>query len=68
MNLYAAACGLSRWDADLVAGTRTNDAVARLFVVDALNEVERALDELGKNSDSETLAAARGFVASGSRS
>lgn len=68
MNLYAAACGLSRWDADLVAGTRTNDAVARLFVVDALNEVERSLDELGKNSDNETLAAARGFVASGSRS
>jgi len=62
MNLYAAACGLSRWDSDLQAGDRRNDAVARFFVVDALNEVERSLGEIGTNADVPALAAARSLV------
>lgn len=51
MELFAAACALSRWDDELRRNDRTHDAVARLFVADALRNAETCLREMGSNDD-----------------
>jgi alkylation response protein AidB-like acyl-CoA dehydrogenase len=52
MELLAAACTLSRWDADLAHNERTHDAAARLAVADSLRRAETHLRELRANDDS----------------
>jgi alkylation response protein AidB-like acyl-CoA dehydrogenase len=51
MELFAAACTLSRWDDDLKRNERRYDAVARFFVADALRHAETCLRELRANDD-----------------
>jgi len=59
MELFAAACALSRWDDELQRGDRSHDAVAKLFLADALRHVEICSRELESNDDKLLLAAAR---------
>jgi alkylation response protein AidB-like acyl-CoA dehydrogenase len=59
MELFAAACALSRWDDERQRGNRSHDAVARLFVADALRHVETSARDLQSNDDKLLLAAAR---------
>jgi alkylation response protein AidB-like acyl-CoA dehydrogenase len=57
MDLFASACVLSRWDADLQAGVTHGDQAASLFLCESSRRVGRALAELRENDD-ETLTAA----------
>jgi hypothetical protein len=52
MELFAAACTLSRWDAELARNDRTHDAAARLAIADSLRRAETHLRELRSNDDS----------------
>jgi acyl-CoA dehydrogenase family protein 9 len=52
MELFAAACTLSRWDAELARHDRSYDAAARLAVADSLRRAESHLHELRANDDS----------------
>jgi acyl-CoA dehydrogenase family member 9 len=61
MELFAAACALSRWDYDLRHNDRSHDAVARLFIADALRNAEMNLRALESNDD-KLLRAAAGTV------
>jgi acyl-CoA dehydrogenase family member 9 len=58
MELFAAACALSRWDNDLRHNDRSHDAVANLFIADALRNAETNLRALESNDDKLLLAAA----------
>jgi alkylation response protein AidB-like acyl-CoA dehydrogenase len=51
MELFAAACTLSRWDAELARNDRTHDAAARLAMADSLRRAETHLRELRSNDD-----------------
>jgi acyl-CoA dehydrogenase family protein 9 len=59
MELFAAACALSRWDNDLRHNDRSHDAVAKLFIADALRHAETNLRALESNDDKLLLAAAQ---------
>lgn len=58
MELFAAACALSRWDHEVTHGA-VDSAVVRWFVTDALDQVERHLNQLGSVIDKRLLSAAR---------
>jgi alkylation response protein AidB-like acyl-CoA dehydrogenase len=51
MDLFAAACALSRWDAELARNDRSHDAVARYFLADALRRAEGCLRASRANDD-----------------
>jgi alkylation response protein AidB-like acyl-CoA dehydrogenase len=51
MELFAAACALSRLDSELARGDRTYYAAAQLLVADSLRRAESCLDALGSNED-----------------
>jgi alkylation response protein AidB-like acyl-CoA dehydrogenase len=51
MELFAAACGLSRWDDELERNNRTHQEVARLLVADSLRRAEVCLREMHVNQD-----------------
>lgn len=51
MEIFAAACTLSRWDNELQRTDRTNDAVARLLVVDSIRRAEANLHGMHDNDD-----------------
>jgi alkylation response protein AidB-like acyl-CoA dehydrogenase len=52
MELFAAACCLSRWDSELARGDRSHHAVAQLAVADSLRRAEAHLRDMGSNDDS----------------
>ncbi|HYR58616.1 MAG TPA: acyl-CoA dehydrogenase family protein, partial [Chthoniobacteraceae bacterium] len=58
MELFASACVLSRWDADLQAGIVHRDRAAALFLRESARRVRRALSELRDNDDEAVTAAA----------
>jgi len=51
MELFAAACALSRCDAELATGSRAMDAVAKLAISDSLSRARTARRELGSKDD-----------------
>jgi alkylation response protein AidB-like acyl-CoA dehydrogenase len=59
MELFAAACSLSRWDHDLVRNDRTHDAAARYFVADSLRRAGTCLRALNSNDDALLVNAAQ---------
>jgi alkylation response protein AidB-like acyl-CoA dehydrogenase len=59
MELFAAACALSRWDDERSRNDRTNDAVARLLIADSLRRAEGCLSSLKNNNDRLIFAAAK---------
>jgi alkylation response protein AidB-like acyl-CoA dehydrogenase len=61
MELFASACVLSRWDADLQAGILHGDQAAALFLRESSRRVGKSLAELRENDD-ETLTAAADAV------
>ncbi len=58
MELFASACALSRWDADLQAGLQEHDAAAELFLLESFRHVGRCIAELRENDDKALTAAA----------
>jgi len=58
MELFASACVLSRWDAELQAGLKEHDATAALFLHESARRIGRALAELRENDDDALVAAA----------
>jgi hypothetical protein len=58
MELFASACVLSRWDADLQAGVPHNDQAASLFLHESSRRANRFLAELRENDDEILTAAA----------
>ena len=58
MELFASACVLSRWDADLQAGIMHRDRAAALFLRESPRRVLRWLAELRDNDDERVTAAA----------
>lgn len=58
MELFALACVLSRWDADLQAGIMGHDRAAALFLRESSRRVRRLLAELRDNDDEVVTAAA----------
>jgi hypothetical protein len=58
MEIFAAACTLSRWDAEIARGDRRHDTAARLAVADSLRRAETYLREMRANDDSLVSAAA----------
>jgi alkylation response protein AidB-like acyl-CoA dehydrogenase len=60
MELFAAACTLSRWDADLARNDRTHEAAARLLIADSFRRAETCLREMGVNDDQLIRQAAQG--------
>jgi alkylation response protein AidB-like acyl-CoA dehydrogenase len=58
MELFASACVLSRWDADLQAGVTRGDQAAALFLRESSRRASRALAELRENDDVTLNAAA----------
>jgi acyl-CoA dehydrogenase family protein 9 len=52
MELFAAACTLSRWDDELARNDQTHHASARLAVADSLRRAETHLREMRANDDS----------------
>ena len=59
MELFAAACALSRLDDELRRGDRSHEAVAKLFLADSLRNAEASSRDLQSNDDKLLLAAAR---------
>ncbi len=59
MELFAAACALSRWDTELSANDRSHDAAARLAIADSLRHAEACLQELRANDDQLVRTAAQ---------
>jgi alkylation response protein AidB-like acyl-CoA dehydrogenase len=51
MELFAAACSLSRWDDELGRNERAHDAVARLALADSLRRAETCLVQMRCNND-----------------
>jgi acyl-CoA dehydrogenase family member 9 len=58
IQIFASACVLSRWDADLRAGIRLRDSAAALFLCESSRRVRRLLTELQDNDDEAVSAAA----------
>jgi len=58
MELFASACVLSRWDADLQAGILHHDREAALFLRESARRVGKSLAELRENDDATLNAAA----------
>jgi alkylation response protein AidB-like acyl-CoA dehydrogenase len=58
MELFASACVLSRWDADLQAGIMHRDRAAALFMRESARRVRRWMAELNDNDDDAVTAAA----------
>jgi acyl-CoA dehydrogenase family protein 9 len=58
MELFATACVLSRWDADLQSGIMHRDRAAALFVRESMRRVRQFLDALRDNDDAVVTAAA----------
>jgi acyl-CoA dehydrogenase family protein 9 len=52
MELFAAACALSRWDSELARNDRRQDAAARLALADSFGRAETHLREMLANDDS----------------
>jgi alkylation response protein AidB-like acyl-CoA dehydrogenase len=59
MELFAAACALSRWDDELARNERAHDDMARLALADALGRAETCLRQTRSNNDALLRAAAR---------
>jgi hypothetical protein len=59
MELFAAACALSRWDDELRRNDHTHDAAARLMVAQSLRRAEWCFQAMRDNDDSFVRAAAR---------
>jgi acyl-CoA dehydrogenase family member 9 len=59
MELFVAACALSRWDDELARGLRSHDSVARLFIADSLRHAEACLRDMRANDDQLLRAAAQ---------
>jgi alkylation response protein AidB-like acyl-CoA dehydrogenase len=51
MDLFAAACALSRWDSEVARGDSQHHAAARLMVADSLRSAESYLAALRANDD-----------------
>jgi alkylation response protein AidB-like acyl-CoA dehydrogenase len=51
MELFAAACALSRWDSELTRGEQSHDDVARLMIADSFRHVEESLRAMRANDD-----------------
>jgi alkylation response protein AidB-like acyl-CoA dehydrogenase len=51
MELFAAACTLSRWDSELARGERRHDAIARLMIADSFRRADGCLREIRANND-----------------
>jgi alkylation response protein AidB-like acyl-CoA dehydrogenase len=51
MELFAAACALSRWDHELSSNDRSHDATARLLVADSLRHADMCLRAMRANDD-----------------
>src|ERR1700677_1231079 len=49
MQIFASACVLSRWDANLQAGIKPDDGAAALFLRESSRRVRRLLAELRDN-------------------
>jgi hypothetical protein len=49
MELFAAACALSRWDLELTRNDRKHYAAARLAVADSLRQADSCLRAMGDN-------------------
>jgi acyl-CoA dehydrogenase family protein 9 len=68
MDLFASACVLSRWDADLQAGRRNGDSLAPnnsaadLFLRQSFRRMRGWIAGLGDNDDKETLATAASLL------
>ncbi|MEA3209490.1 MAG: acyl-CoA dehydrogenase family er 9 [Chthoniobacter sp.] len=62
MELFASACVLSRWDADLQAGLLHGDRVAALFLRESSRRTRRFLAELRDNDDEVITAAAEAVL------
>ncbi len=62
MELFASACVLSRWDADLQAGVMHRDRAAALFLRESLRRVRQFLDALRDNDDAVVTAAAEAVL------
>lgn len=58
MELFASACVLSRWDADLRAGIMHRDSAAALFLRESRRRMRRFLADLRDNDDEAITAAA----------
>jgi hypothetical protein len=58
MELFASACVLSRWDADLQAGLMHRDRAAAVFLRQSARRTQRWLAELRDNDDDAVTAAA----------
>jgi alkylation response protein AidB-like acyl-CoA dehydrogenase len=58
MELFASACVLSRWDADLQAGLMHRDRAAEVFLRQSARRSQRWLAELRDNDDEAVTAAA----------
>jgi alkylation response protein AidB-like acyl-CoA dehydrogenase len=58
MELFAAACSLSRWEDELGRNERAHDAVARLALADSLRRAETCLVQMRSNNDTLLRAAA----------
>jgi alkylation response protein AidB-like acyl-CoA dehydrogenase len=61
MELFAAACTLSRWDHERGKNDRSHDAVARFCVADSLRRTENCLREINANDDPLLQEALRNF-------
>ncbi|HEX3600775.1 MAG TPA: acyl-CoA dehydrogenase family protein [Lacipirellulaceae bacterium] len=51
MELFAAACALSRWDDELSHNDRSHDATARLLIADSLRQADMCLLAMRTNDD-----------------
>jgi acyl-CoA dehydrogenase family protein 9 len=58
IEIFASACVLSRWDADLQAGARHADTAAALFLRESYRRARRFLAEVRDNDDELVTAAA----------
>ncbi len=63
MELYASLCTLSRWDAELVGGNTSNNAVATAFLESSIRLINRNLTDLTDNDDESLMAAAKATLA-----
>ncbi|HEY5895440.1 MAG TPA: acyl-CoA dehydrogenase family protein [Chthoniobacterales bacterium] len=62
MELFASACVLSRWDADLQTGVMHRDRAAALFLRQSARRVRRWLADLRDNDDEAVTAAAEAVL------
>ena len=62
MEIFAAACTLSRWDDERSRNDRTNDAVAQLLIADSMRRADACLSSLKNNNDPLIFAAAKSLA------